>query len=207
MNSSDYKELVGNLGEIFDTSGALHSLYWAFDICELLVIKPCPNSSGREVRFNFFMKVISLCQKLSHRLKNEHFIIIKKLALDFEVDTGQIDGLLNVDTKIEADPNNSTLKQRIIGIYSLEKNACSRAKDILQELYSDVRVIINSDTVCTQSLKHLAKISDILIFAWRSSSHQAYYCVKDTPPKSELYYSAGKGSASIVRRVVEISES
>ena len=62
-------------------------------------------------------------------------------------------------------------------------------------------VEVNSDTVCTSSLTNLARTADIFVFAWRSSSHQAFFCVKDALGGRDPVYAAGKGTASLVKAV------
>ena len=42
----------------------------------------------------------------------------------------------------------------------------------------------------------------MFIFAWKSSSHQAFYCVKEALVKGEPIWALGKGTASILRAVV-----
>ncbi len=55
----------------------------------------------------------------------------------------------------------------------------------------------------TAQLTSLAKAADLFIFAWKSSSHQAFYCVKDALPTGEPIWAQGKGTASIVRAVMD----
>jgi len=49
----------------------------------------------------------------------------------------------------------------------------------------------------------LATAADMFVFAWKSSSHQAFYCVKDALTKGEPIWVPGKGTASILRAVFE----
>jgi len=62
---------------------------------------------------------------------------------------------------------------------------------------------VNSDLVATTQLTNLAKAADLFVFAWKSSSHQAFYCVKDALAGKEPIWAPGKGTASILRAVLD----
>ncbi|MEY3760090.1 MAG: hypothetical protein RIR39_1581, partial [Pseudomonadota bacterium] len=61
----------------------------------------------------------------------------------------------------------------------------------------------NNDHEATDKLKSLARNADIFVFAWKSSKHQAYFCVKDARVNKEIILPLGKGTASIVRSALE----
>jgi len=48
--------------------------------------------------------------------------------------------------------------------------------------------------------------ADVFVFAWRSSKHQAYYCVKENRGDRPLSMPAGKGAASIVHAAMVAME-
>ncbi len=62
---------------------------------------------------------------------------------------------------------------------------------------------MNSDLVATAQLTSLAKAADLFVFAWKSSSHQAFYCVKDALAGNDPIWAPGKGTASILRAVLD----
>ena len=80
----------------------------------------------------------------------------------------------------------------MIGIYTLTEAAGARAKAALKELFPTCTIEVNSDTVCTSGLANLARTADFFVFAWRSSSHQAFFCVKDALSGRDPVYAAGK---------------
>jgi hypothetical protein len=71
-------------------------------------------------------------------------------------------------------------------------------------MFPRVRVETNADQVASARLISLAKAADIFVFAWKSSSHQAYYCVKDAMKPREPILPTGKGTASLVRAVLDL---
>ena len=91
-----------------------------------------------------------------------------------------------------------------IGIYSLQEQAAKRASEILSNTYPKISVKTNNDHVCTDRLRSLSKNSDVFVFSWRSSKHQAFYCVKEHQPKDKiLLQPPGKGCSSLVTIVAE----
>ena len=64
-------------------------------------------------------------------------------------------------------------------------------------------VEVNSDLVATDKLRTLARTADMFVFAWKSSSHAAFYCIKEELPTGEPIWAAGKGTASIMRAVLD----
>jgi hypothetical protein len=99
--------------------------------------------------------------------------------------------------------NLPSLEGKTIGIYTLAHAAGERARKALVEILPTCRIELNSDLVCTSRLASLAKAADLFVFAWKSSSHQAFYCVKDALVGSEPIWAEGKGTASILRAVLE----
>ena len=69
-------------------------------------------------------------------------------------------------------------------------------------MYPTIQVELNADHECTSRLIALARNADLFVFAWKSSKHQAYYCVKDhRDPKRALLHPVGKGSSSILQAI------
>jgi galactitol-specific phosphotransferase system IIB component len=91
----------------------------------------------------------------------------------------------------------------IVGIYSLDEAASHRAITVLKSLYSDLDVRVNADSVCTAQLKSLAQRAAIFIFAWKSSKHAAYFCIKAASrPGQALEMAQGAGTSSMVDAAV-----
>jgi hypothetical protein len=101
----------------------------------------------------------------------------------------------------DEDPDADALAQlvaRSIAIYTLAETAGQRAQQLLSKLVPGINVSLNSDKVCTDRLAALARNADLFVFAWRSSKHAAYYCIKEHRPKEmRLLMPQGKGTASM----------
>jgi hypothetical protein len=111
---------------------------------------------------------------------------------------------ISVGARVEKEAGSRDFAGRRMAIYTLTEQAGRRAAELLREVCPNLEVEINSDEVCTERLAGLAKNADVFLFAWRSSKHQAYFCVKNNRPASlPLLQPLGKGSASILRAALE----
>ena len=95
--------------------------------------------------------------------------------------------------------------EKKLGIYTLNENAGKRIKKILNEKVPTCKIDLNSDKECTDRLKAISSNSDVFVFSWKCSKHQAYYCIKsnrsaDLPFLQPL----GKGSASILNELIKL---
>lgn len=204
LSSEDYLSLVGDLADVQGRVGSYAYLPWSLDVCEALAIAPSPSEAGRDARLRFFLQVLSQAQSFAHRLGPQDLLPIEFLAKDYGVEADTISWLKPVQ-ELNAAAQLPSLNGQTIGIYTLAEAAGSRAKAALEQMFPGCKVVVNSDLVCTPQLTSLAKTADMFIFAWKSSSHQAFYCVKDALVKGEPIWALGKGAASILRAVLDNS--
>jgi hypothetical protein len=206
LSEADYISLVGDLAEVQGRIASYAHLAWSLDVCEALAVAPSPSTASREARLRFFLSVLGQAQGFGHRLLAHDLLVIEYLAKDFGVDAEAITSLRRASEAVGADSIAPDLSGKTIGIYTLAEAAGLRAKQLLETLYPGCDVQLNSDLVCTSALTSLAQASDVFVFAWKSSSHQAYYCVKAALTKCNLIYAAGKGTASIIAAMREALE-
>jgi hypothetical protein len=70
-------------------------------------------------------------------------------------------------------------------------------------MYGSIDVRINTDVAFTPQLKALVHRAAVFVFAWKTSKHAAFYCVKAAShPGQALEMAAGAGTSSIVDAVV-----
>ena len=201
LSPQDYLTTIADLEAVQDRVASYTNLAWSLDICEALAVSPSPSPEATEAKLRFFLKVVGQSRGFAHRLGAHDFLSIAHLARDYGVDPETIADLRpNISSAGEADAD-ETLHGKTVGIYTLTETAGARAKAALKELFPGCNVEVNSDKVCTASLTNLAKTADIFVFAWRSSSHQAFFCVEDALDGRNPVYAAGKGTASLVNAV------
>ena len=201
LSGADYESLIADLEDIQHRIGSYAHLPWSLDVCELLAIAPSPSDQAREARLRFFLQILGQVQGFAHRLRPQDLLPIEYLARDYGVEQQALDALKHGHEDIITEQTHLNLAGKTIGIYTLAEAAGGRAKQALETMFPGCSVVVNSDLVCTPQLAGLAKAADLFVFAWKSSSHQAFYCIKDALTKGELIWAPGKGTASILRAV------
>ncbi len=204
LSSSEYVSLMNDLEDVQKRIGSYAYLPWSLDVAESLAILPSPSDQARDARLRLFLQVLSQAAGFAHRLAPADLVSVETLAKDYGVGPEAVNALRRVqdvgNVAAAALPN---LEGKTIGIYTLNEAAGSRAKMAFYKLFPGCRVVVNSDVVATTQLTNLAKTADLFVFAWRSSSHQAFYCVKDAMVGNEPIWAPGKGTASILRAVLD----
>jgi hypothetical protein len=203
LSSADYVSLISDLEDVQKRVGSYAYLPWSLDLNEALAVLPCPSDSARAARLRLFMQVLGQASGFAHRLKPQDLLPIEMLAKDYGVGTEAINALRRETQAGDPIAVVPSLKGKTIGIYTLAEAAGSRAKSMLEKLFPGSKVVLNSDLVCTPQLNSLAKTADVFVFAWKSSSHQAFYCVRDALVKGEPIWAPGKGTASILRAILD----
>lgn len=200
-SQSVYIECVEDLNEIISANNSPVYLDWALNTSELLALYPAQD--GGDLRLRVFTQVITMVSASPHRVTPTQRDILEVLAKDYGC-LNLIESLPSCDNESEGFTQAVATKFKgLIGIYTLTEGAGQRAKSILEKYFPDARVEINKDHAATDRLISLAKSADIFVFAWKSSKHQAYFCVKDARGAREIVLPQGKGSASIVKSALE----
>lgn len=204
LTSVEYVSLMGDLEDVQKRVGSYAYLPWSLDVSETLAILPCPSDDTRDARLRLFLNMLGQAAGFAHRLVQADLLPIETLAKDFGVGP---DALTALKRDAEAGEHGAAslpnLNGKTIGIYTLAEAAGSRAKFALEKLFPGCKVIVNSDLVATAQLTSLAKAADLFVFAWKSSSHQAFYCVKEALAGKDPIWVPGKGTASILRAIRE----
>jgi hypothetical protein len=193
-----YIDALSDIGDILEENKSSLNTDWMLNIAEIFILHPSQGSD--DLRLNLFISIINYFLSISHRISGPQKDILKTLAQDFNCPD-----LLNSFPDQEDDDDGEVLRQDYsgyIGIYTLTDGASQRASAVLKKYYPQARIEINNDHEATDRLKSLAKNSDIFVFAWKSSKHQAYFCVRDSRESRDILMAPGKGSASIIKIVM-----
>ncbi len=199
-DKDEYKDSLDDMREILGANAAPAHIDWSLNVTEMLAFYPAPD--GGDARLRVFMDVVSTLQAMSHRMTATQREILQSLSLDY----GCPSLLENFPVGESAEETPSLVAVNydgLIGIYTLTEGSGQRARDILQKKFQKARIELNNDHESTDRLTALAKNADIFVFAWKSSKHQAYYCVKDARQGRDIVLPLGKGAASIVSGVLE----
>jgi len=193
----DYDEALMDLTDILKANEAPTNLDWALNIAELLAMYPSSNS---DARLRVFMAIFALVRAWGHRVSFAQRTVITMLGRDYQC-TDLITSLPPLDASESTDIPQPQFAG-LIGIYSLSESSGHRAREALHAVLPAARVELNSDTVATDRLRTLARSADVFVFAWKKSTHQAYYCAKDARGARDLVMPSGGGTASLVQAVL-----
>ena len=199
-SQNEYIDAVEDLQEILKANASPVHFDWGLNLSELLSLYPAPDQGAAKLRL--FLDVVGMLRAAPHRVTAVQRDLLTTLTCDYDCP-----GLLKTFPSIGTSPLPSSTEDvsysGLIGIYTLTEGAGQRAKDILERMYPKATVGLNSDAVSTDRLVALAKAADIFVFAWKSSKHQAYFCVKEARQGQEIAMPIGKGSASILASVLD----
>jgi hypothetical protein len=200
LSKAAYIEAISDFDEVFAANVSPVHFDWGLNLAELLLIYPNPDEGAARLRF--FLNVVGKLRVAPHRITQVQRILLETLARDYNC-PGLLDNF--PVSSSEATITNTEISgySGLIGIYTLTDGAGQRAKEILLRMLPQARVGLNGDANATDQLRALAKAADIFVFAWKSSKHQAYFCVKDARQGRETVLPLGKGSASILTGVLE----
>ena len=203
LSSEEYVSLINDLEDVQRRIASYSYLPWSLDLGETLAILPCPSHAGRDARLRLFVRLLGEASGFAHRLAPHDLLSIVTLARDYGVGPEAVEALVRDAKADEQASDLPSLDGRTVGIYTLSETAGARARAALERLFPGCKVGLNSDLVATPQLSSLAKAADVFVFAWRSSSHQAFHCVQKAMSKGEPIYAPGKGTASILRAVLD----
>jgi hypothetical protein len=190
-------EMAGALHAAWSEVRSLRCLDWACDVVELLA--SAPRTPGGELE-SLFSDVIGLASGQQHRLTAVQQRMLALLARDFGLRFAPAEASATQEQAPAADP--AVFAGLSIGIYTLQESIVAHLRAALKAAFPGARVEFNHDHVATPSLEHMARSSDVMVFAWRCSKHQAFYCVQQQRPAARpLLQPQGRGSASIMREL------
>jgi hypothetical protein len=90
-----------------------------------------------------------------------------------------------------------------LAIYSLMEPAATRAAAIIRRWYPEIRVETFAGKVASDALRSAAANADVLVIADRAAAHAATDALKAGRRGSPIRYALGKGTASLVKAVLE----
>ena len=206
LSPSQYKKLVDALRIVITPEKiGLNNFDLMLDISEAFSYYPKTDENSAT---EFHASILEIGQKYSQRIDQNQKLCLRKLSEDL----GEIPSWLELnieDKNSEAEffeNSYSHLNNKKIGIYTLNENAGKRITEIISSKVPSCKVDLNSDKECTARLKALASNSDIFVFSWKCSKHQAFYCIQNNRSKELPFLQPlGKGSASILRELVQIN--
>jgi hypothetical protein len=195
VTAADYAKAVRDVQAMFEAARSPHHMRWALDICDGLAVAPCPDSSTRA---GLLSAVLQAGAEFGGRMSLADLAVMKMLAAEAGFAIPASPG-----TASSVATQSPQAYDGIVALYSLDADASQRAAKVLRTIYQGLDVRVNADVVCTPALKNLAQRADIFVFAWKTSKHAAFYCIKGASwPGQSLVMAQGAGTTSMVDAAV-----
>ena len=195
-NATDYKVIMDILNELRRDENSYFTVDWQLEICECLAANRVPSDECHDIRQGYFLSTCNDLQRYAHRLSETQLRLVDFLSNDYDFLPNFVEEKLQEKASDETSSEVS-LDGKVIGIYTLTESAGQRAKSFIETMYPGVTVKLSTDKVCSERLKGLSRSADIFLFTSKSSSHQAFYCIKDHATTEPIQVS-GKGTSSIL---------
>lgn len=192
-----YTKVVDEIGAVFVQVRSPQVLNWALSVCDTLALSPIGDANAR---LRLLTAVVQCGVDYASRLNPMQRALLKLLASE----AGLVPPAFSTDvTGVDEDAAPQAF-EGLVAFYSLDEAAARRASDLLVSLYPRVRVECSAELVCTPRLRKLAQSADVFVFAWKSSKHAAYDCVKAAMPhKAALVMAPGGGATSLLGTAIQ----
>ncbi len=189
-----YRTGIEEVHEVFKEVRSPHTLRWALEICDGLAVAP---TRDQDARLRLLLSVQQAAIDFRARLSPLEHALLKLLLTEAGLPVpSELERDRGVD---DATTATSSMMIRLVALYSLDEAATKRATQLLAEVFPHLKVESSADIVCTPRLKSLAQHADLFVFAWKSSKHAAYDCVKAAvKDKDRLIMARGAGTSSLV---------
>ena len=198
-NPSNYGDLIDLCELTWEKAASPAAVDWAIDTCYTLAHHPVPVTDRA---MGFFQLVVARLRGWTQVLD-----ATVRLSLRFvsEILDVTLDSLLPEPESPAEEADNPWLELdgKVIGIYTLTESAARQAERALLEFSPGAKVKLNSELVCSASLKSLARNADVFVLVKRSAKHAATDCVQANRGRKPLVVPAGKGVSSILRSIEE----
>jgi hypothetical protein len=195
LTAQEYARTLDDIALVFEQVRSPHRMQWALDVCDVLAIEACPDPAAR---LRLLTSVAQAGLEFAMRMGEADIAMLRMLAQETSIDL-VLPGLAR---QPESAADRPVAQVGTVGIYTLDAAAARRAVQVLTSMYGTIDVRVNSDSVCTPQLKSLVQRSEVFVFAWKTSKHAAFYCIKGASrPEQPLEMVQGAGTSSIVNAV------
>ncbi|KFX68198.1 hypothetical protein TMS3_0120170 [Pseudomonas taeanensis MS-3] len=199
----EYTRLIDAMLMLWEVNKGPEAYTSMLELMDVLLDAPCP---AEPLRRQVWQSLRDFAAKHWRQIKDPAIRQLTVVLMQEILESGeQVPDFSNIkdsDSEINsAIVSSPDLQGKLLAIYTLTEGAARRARDVLEMIFTGLRVEINSDHTATPALCHLAKTADYFVFSSRSSKHQAFYPV--TSIRRDVIYPYGKGASSIIREFTE----
>lgn len=196
-DAATYRAAVDEVHEVFKEVRSPHVMTWALDVCDTLAVAPTRDA---DARMRLLLSVQQAGVEYAARLTSMVRALLRMLLVEAGIEVAPV-LIENKQAEIESTGGRGDVQ--LLALYSLDEAATKRASQVLGELFPQLKVESSADAVCTPRLKTLAQHADLFVFAWKSSKHAAYDCIKAAvKEKARLIMAEGAGTTSLVEAAI-----
>ena len=190
---SRYVELLDGLRSSATQWASVQTSDIVLDFADRLVVAACPDENTRAETATALLEPLHRNQRrlppeevaLAGRLCTELGVVLEWLTPSPEDDEFDLAGV----------PRLSVL------LYSLDEAVLARVADQLGKRAAAVKVATSHDKVGTESLRHKARGSNVVVLATRCATHAATgFITENSSRTARITYADGSGSASALAR-------
>lgn len=196
-DKAQYARAIEEVEAVFMDLRSPYILTWGLDLCDALAIAPARDP---DARLRLLSSIVQACRDYQGRLTPLQWGMLQILCAEAGIDlpVGRPSDAAT-DTAHRPSEEQHLGNNRVVALYSLDEASIRRAMQLLRQLQPGLRIELNADHVCTPRLKALAHSADVFVFAWKSSKHAAFDCVKAAvKTKDQLVMAQGAGTTSLV---------
>lgn len=195
LTPTEYVNLVDRLSDVLSDMPSPREIAWSLEVADLLMVHSCRDE---EARLRWISRVVQTAKQTWTRLSPSERLLLQMIAKE----NGLTLPVLPHSDVCEGDSVLTDVQARVL-LYSLDVQAIQRAALLLEVALPKAKIDINSDEICTASLKTLSRNADWIVFVSSVATHQAFFCIKSALRKdSELLQVEGSGTTRIVDRVI-----
>ena len=202
---AEYERLTDSAELLSDDAASYHSVGWALDLLDLMVVHPCPRP---DLRVRVLARVSALFRRYWMRLDESQWEMLRTLC--DELGQRDVFQALSASGETPARSEASTidafgaLRGRSVAVYTLTERAGRRLAEILERRAPGVSIQLSHEKVGSDSLRHLARHADVFIVATASAKHAATGFIDAHRPRDlPTLRPAGKGTASMLRALLD----
>lgn len=189
-----YEELLADIRAYSGRWVSISNAVRALDVADVVACGP-----AGDARDSFVSAILAPLNhqrsRLPESMRAVADIVTSDLGIDFNWQVPMPAG------KDEQDPSSQSISPRVL-IYSLDGGTLNRSAQAVAMQWPNAKIELSSATVASDSLRHQARNSDIVVLATRRATHAATrFIVQNKGASTRLEYADGCGSASMLRAV------
>lgn len=197
VSAKTYAKVVDEIGAVFAQVRSPQVLTWALSVCDALALSPIGDANAR---LRLLTAVVQAGAGYGSRLNPMQRALLQLLASE----AGLAPPAFPTDVTVVDEDGGIEAREGLVAFYSLDEAAARRASGLLASLFPRVRIECTAELVCTPRLRKLAQSADVFVFAWKSSKHAAYDCVKAALlDKDALVMAPGGGATSLLATAMQ----